>query len=1262
MNLRWIGFVFFCLLVGCIENPTSGGKDTNLSGAVGGLGQLNPAEGAFLYDPTSTPNTDPTPTFLVTGLKNRDMVYLYHDSACGQLAASGDSTGDSLTMTVPALNPGIHSFSIKRRWEDDNIESPCSQNIISYELWNNNVILTGLADDSVPATTKSWSWGCSGEETTCEYRYAVTNSPTHVFNNSPYQLTDSAQQVSGTGTYYLHVQGRDALHSFLETPVETYSAVLDNTPPTVSTVQAPADATYNLSDNLDFRVTFSEAIAASGTPRLQLQVGAVTRYANYHSSNGGGTELTFRYSPQSGDSELGGISFVSTQIDLNGGSLQDTAGNQSTLDFSGVAPSLININVDAASPQVAGLANDPTPAKSKTWTWSCNRPNCSYRYTVDNISTTAPGGNYNPTPTSDALSSGNGTYYLHIQVRDNVSGQVSPVQHFSAILDNTVPVINSVLPPSNSTYSEAQAVDFILNYSDAVTVVGYPYISLNVSTDSRSAQYASGTGSSAITFRYLPQAGDSDLDGITVSGDSIQLNAGTIKDAAGNDASGDFTGLIPSLASVLVDGLPPNITAVSKPDDDTYDSSENIEFTLTFSETVSVSGAPRLSLTVGNLPRYANHYSNSGNQVTFRYTPQTGDRDDNGIQFQSPSIQFNGGQITDPAGNLANPDFSSSLPTLSGVRVDAQTLTITALSPPSSNTYGTFQGLHFSLTYSERVVVTGTPRLALQVGGLTRYAEYQNTSLNSILFTYTPQSDDFDDNGIAFSSPWINLNGGTIDDTGGNPVTLDFSAVIPDLTGVNIDAVLPIPADVTHDAIAKQNKTWNWSCSKDNCTYRFLVDTNPSTAPIGAYANITSTTQASGDGTHYLHIQARDSLGNESSVMHFSALLDNTAPTLSGIVEVSEFGASATQTVTTEWTDMTLSDAHSSVAKIQIAVGRDITEDGIDPEDIGRIAGWRDIPSGTTLSPARYQIQDGVDGFSLSLAEELNYFISLRIVDVAGNRSVELSSEEWLIFNPRRVPGLELWLDGQDLSTLFQDEACSNSVASDGQTVGCWRDKSEGAHHALQSSSGRRPTYWTGGHLRFNDNHDLNAGNILAGNYDDLSVFIVFRQLGRPNNLPAAFNLNAHPSSFNSCVDGDNARILAAMFSSGGHLAWEFGGCSTSTRRFYVNVNSVQGTRHFYEMGNNAAESFLFVRKNGDELGRRNINLSVSPSSSGQVLIGNGAPLNASNGIDGEISEFVLYTSPIDSDDRETLEGYLACKWNLQAELSSDHPYFATCP
>ena len=1264
MRPWWISFLFFSL-VGCIENPTSDGKETSLGGAVGGLSQLNPAEAVSLYSPTFSPNTDATPTIQITGLRNGDMVFLYSDTNCSQLIASGNSTGTSLLITIPALSPGTHNFSVKRRWNEADIESPCAQNQLSYQLWNNNLILTGISNDNTPTRSKSWSWGCSGEQSTCEYRFAVTNNSSHTFNNQPYRLIDSAGQTSGTGTYYLHVQARDALHTFLETPVQTYSAILDNTAPSASSLQAPPDATYNLSQSLDFEITFGEAVTISGNPRIELTVGNTARYANYHAGSGG-SQIIFRHRPQSGDVDLNGIAFASTQIDFNGGNIQDLAGNQASSDFTSLAISLAGININAAAPQIAGLTNDSIPKKSKTWNWGCNRPSCTYRYSVDQISATVPTGAY-VSDTSTDQTNGDGTYYLHIQVRDQ-SGDESNVQHFSTVLDNTIPTINSILPPSNNTYSEAQAVNFTFNFNEPVNVVGYPQLSLDVSSDTRYARYLSGSGTNAIVLQYLPQNGDSDWDGITFASTNIDLNGGSIKDAAGNDASSDFGATVPNLAGVGIDANKPVINNLNPPTDASYDTSSNLDFELTFNERVSVSGTPRFGLDIGGTTRYANYYSISANgkQLTFRYVPQLGDNDDNGIQFQGTSVQLNGGQIADTAGNSTNLNFPSPPPDLSGITIDTQRAEINGITHPAVAIYSVSQNLNFALTFNRDVNVTGTPRLALLIGGQIRHAEYESTlsSSTNLTFVYTTQSGDNDGDGITFFNSTIDLNAGTINDTRGYAALLSFTSVVPDLSGVIIDSVLPAPTGIANDSVYKKNKNWAWGCSKQNCNYRSVVNTNPSSVLTAPYGTTTSAAQLGGDGTYYLHVQVLDSQNNESQVHHFSAELDNTAPNFSGTVDISNDSVTTTQAPSVDWSATASSDALSGVAKIEVAIGYDVTDDGVDPSDRNNIVDWREIPNGISFNLGYYKIQNGVDGFSLDLTNDVDYFTSLRLEDAAGNKSVELTSDPWGLFDPRRVEGLELWLDGQDLSTLFKDELCTNNNVTGGSAIGCWQDKSGGNHHAVQSDYNRRPVYQVGGHIGFNyQSRMLNAGNVLSGNYDELSVFIVFRQVANPSyNWPVAFNLNWDSNDSNCGSSNGPGRISAHIFERNtDNLYWDFGGC-TSDRRLSVSANAQMQTRNFYHLGGSTIDNSLFIRKNGSELASRNISLTVYINSSSQVIVGNGQSATANAASPAQIGEFIVYSEHISTTNREKLEGYLACKWNLQTELPNTHPYATNCP
>jgi len=95
----------------------------------------------------------------------------------------------------------------------------------------------------------------------------------------------------------------------------------------------------------------------------------------------------------------------------------------------------------------------------------------------------------------------------------------------------------------------ATTVPFTVNMSEAVTVTGTPRIAVDVGGVTRYATYASGTGTSALTFNYAMVAGDIDLDGVTLTS-PIDLNGGTLKDLNGNDAALTFT--VPNTSNVKI--------------------------------------------------------------------------------------------------------------------------------------------------------------------------------------------------------------------------------------------------------------------------------------------------------------------------------------------------------------------------------------------------------------------------------------------------------------------------------------------------------------------------------------------------------------------------------------------------------------------------------------------------------------------------------------------------------------------------------------
>src|SRR5207244_283899 len=123
-------------------------------------------------------------------------------------------------------------------------------------------------------------------------------------------------------------------------------------------------------------------------------------------------------------------------------------------------------------------------------------------------------------------------------------------------------------------------------------------------------------------------AGDLDSDGI-VSASPINLNGGTINDAAGNAAALSFT--LPDTTGVLVDGVAPTINTVTPPANGSYRAAQDLNFTVNYNDNVTVNtsgGTPSITLTIGSTSRSASYVSGTGTStLVFRYTVQAGETD-----------------------------------------------------------------------------------------------------------------------------------------------------------------------------------------------------------------------------------------------------------------------------------------------------------------------------------------------------------------------------------------------------------------------------------------------------------------------------------------------------------------------------------------------------------------------------------------------------------------------------------------------------------
>jgi hypothetical protein len=126
--------------------------------------------------------------------------------------------------------------------------------------------------------------------------------------------------------------------------------------------------------------------------------------------------------------------------------------------------------------------------------------------------------------------------------------------------DNTAPSVVSIAGSNSTTttYTTGQTVNLVITFNEVVNVQGTPTLLLETGTTDRTADYASGSGTTALTFAYIVQSGDDSSDLNFKSSSSLTFGSdGMIKDNALNTADLDLSSialLSASATDIIVDG------------------------------------------------------------------------------------------------------------------------------------------------------------------------------------------------------------------------------------------------------------------------------------------------------------------------------------------------------------------------------------------------------------------------------------------------------------------------------------------------------------------------------------------------------------------------------------------------------------------------------------------------------------------------------------------------------------------------------------
>jgi hypothetical protein len=250
------------------------------------------------------------------------------------------------------------------------------------------------------------------------------------------------------------------------------------------------------------------------------------------------------------------------------------------------------------------------------------------------------------------------------------------------------------------------------------------------------------------------------------------------------------------------------------------------------------------------------------------------------------------------------------------------------------------------------------------------------------------------------------------------------------------------------------------------------------------------------------------------------------------------------------------------------------------------------------------------------------------------------------VFVPTQITGCSLWLDAADRSTLTLS----------GSSVTQWNDKSGNGRNATGynttatfNPNGLNPGYSA---LEFSATKSMQSP-VASGTFSSaVSGFIIYKFTGSVN-LTAAYGL------FSRTVSPSNGVPNPFDMYSFSNSTYRSLGNGTVFTQSSVSPNYITQT--------NASQYNFSIQSSATTTWNESVNGTfVTLTTSGgtgagygdtgsNVMIG--GRLDTAVFFQGVISEVILYNISITTSQRQQIEGYLAWKWGLTANLPNGHPY-----
>ena len=250
-------------------------------------------------------------------------------------------------------------------------------------------------------------------------------------------------------------------------------------------------------------------------------------------------------------------------------------------------------------------------------------------------------------------------------------------------------------------------------------------------------------------------------------------------------------------------------------------------------------------------------------------------------------------------------------------------------------------------------------------------------------------------------------------------------------------------------------------------------------------------------------------------------------------------------------------------------------------------------------------------------------------------------AKDYRSFNPSDIE-TALWLDAADASTITES----------GGAVSQWNDKSGNNRHLSQSVSSQQPTWNATGLnnkpiVTFDGSNDILLNpTVGAAGLSNVSIISVFRQISGGGTEDHQINIGQ---------TGTAGRVRGFYRQPSGTVL-QFGGwASIATSTLSLDIG---GSHHIFGFANSAlsgSNNILLMKDGTTELLTASATLNTTLDGFSVGSLQGASVSNYYSNI--SVAEIVVLYSAIATLDRQKLEGYLAHKWGLTANLPADHPY-----